>query len=52
MSTSRLVRASAVVGAGMLFVMGVPGTAAAQAPPELNGADTCLDADRPPRWCC
>ena len=40
MSTSRLVRASAVVGAGMLFVMGVPGTAAAQAPPELNGADT------------
>jgi len=40
MSTSRLVRASAVVGAGMLFVMGVPGTAAAQAPPELSGADT------------
>src|SRR5688572_11640247 len=40
MSTSRLVRASAVVGAGMLFVMGVPETAAAQAPPELSGADT------------
>jgi ammonium transporter, Amt family len=40
MSTSRLVRASAVVGAGMFFVMGVPGTAAAQAPPELSGADT------------
>ena len=40
MSTSRLVRASAVVGAGMLFVMGVPGTAAAQAPPQLSGADT------------
>jgi ammonium transporter, Amt family len=40
MSTSRLVRASAVVGAGMLFVLGVPGTAAAQAPPELSGADT------------
>ena len=40
MTTSRLVRASAVVGAGMLFVMGVPGTAAAQAPPQLSGADT------------
>src|SRR5262245_5985151 len=40
MSTSRLVRASAVVGAGLLFVMGVPGTAAAQAPAELNQADT------------
>jgi Amt family ammonium transporter len=40
MSTSRLVRALAVVGAGMLFVMGVPGTAAAQAPPQLSGADT------------
>ena len=40
MSTSRLVRASTVVGAGMLFVMGVPGTAAAQAPPQLSGADT------------
>src|SRR5262245_45146284 len=40
MSTSRLVRASAVMGAGLLFVLGVPGTAAAQAPPELNPADT------------
>jgi len=40
MSTSRLVRALGVVGAGMLFVMGVPGTAAAQAPPQLSGADT------------
>src|SRR5215510_5736494 len=40
MSTSRLVRVSAVVGAGLLFVLGVPGTAAAQAPPELNPADT------------
>src|SRR6185436_20300036 len=40
MSTSRLVRASAVVGAGMLVVMGVPGTAAAQAPPQISGADT------------
>src|SRR5688500_12622020 len=40
MSTSRLVRTSAVVGSGMLFVMGVPGTAAAQAPPTLSGADT------------
>jgi Amt family ammonium transporter len=40
MSTSRLVRVSAVVGAGLLFVLGVPGTAAAQAPPQLSGADT------------
>ena len=40
MSTSRLVRALAVVAAGMVFVMGVPGTAAAQAPPQLSGADT------------
>src|SRR4029453_13441845 len=40
MSTSRLVRVSAVVGAGTLFVLGVPGTAAAQAPPVLSGADT------------
>jgi Amt family ammonium transporter len=40
MSTSRLVRVSAVVGAGLLFVLGVPGTAAAQAPPELSPADT------------
>src|SRR5262245_49780710 len=40
MSTSRLVRVSAVVGAGLLFVLGVPGTAAAQAPAELNPADT------------
>jgi ammonium transporter, Amt family len=40
MSTSRLVRVSAVVGAGVLFVLGVPGTAAAQAPPQLSGADT------------
>ena len=40
MSTSRLVRVSAVVGAGLSFVLGVPGTAAAQAPPQLSGADT------------
>ena len=40
MSTSRLVRVSAVVGAGLVFVLGVPGTAAAQAPPQLSGADT------------
>ena len=40
MSTSRLVRVSAVVGAGLWFVLGVPGTAAAQAPAELNPADT------------
>src|SRR5262245_3154707 len=40
MSTSRLVRASAVIGAGLLFVLGVPGTDAAQAPPELNPHDT------------
>ena len=40
MSTSRLVRASAVVGAGILFGLGVPGTAAAQAPPQLSAADT------------
>jgi ammonium transporter, Amt family len=40
MSTSRLVRVSAVVGAAVLFVLGVPGTAAAQAPPALNPADT------------
>ena len=40
MSTSRLVRVSAVVGAGVLLVLGVPGTAAAQAPPELSQADT------------
>jgi ammonium transporter, Amt family len=40
MSTSRLVRVSAVVGAGLSFVLGVPGTAAAQAPPVLSGADT------------
>src|SRR5688572_5712561 len=40
MSTSRLVRVSAVVGAGLLFVLGVPGAAAAQAPPELSPADT------------
>src|SRR5262245_64461843 len=41
MSTSRLVRVSAVVGAGLLFVLGVPGTAAAQAAaPALNPADT------------
>jgi Amt family ammonium transporter len=31
---------SAVVGAGLSFVLGVPGTAAAQAPPVLSGADT------------
>src|SRR5687767_13767939 len=40
MSTSRLVRTSAVVGAGILLLLGVPGLAAAQAPPELNPADT------------
>ena len=40
MSTSRLVRVSAVVGAGLVFVLGVPGTAAAQAPPQLSGGDT------------
>ena len=44
MSTSRLVRASAVVGAGMLFVMGVPGQRPRRRHLSSTGP-TRLDAD-------
>ena len=40
MSTRRLVRATKILAAGVLFLLGIPGLAAAQAPPALNQADT------------